>query len=395
MERRSVLTVILLLITTCVSAQINVAIADADTRQPIPGVIITTGATGWTADEQGAATINYIKDSVKVRISQVGYEALSVVLQEGEDYTLELKRKYNTMSEVVVRAQRVKVDELLMRVATRFPDNYAPANIPLSAKMNLYLLDERDTLLDVGRKAYYYKHQPSFKDAHYYDLYESGIDHTEWGRNNVPYDVLTNNLLQVNIVPQSNMQQMFLGLANNAAHYYTVLSSFTEGGKKYYDVVLINKVPSRVEYDFVLEVAGYGKQSSEYVTMREVIVDVENYAVTFMQQISIQSTTAHLQELLQLKKRADIRKWLARAEEQDRKKMLVRQVFDVEGGRYYPVKAVFADNLMHLAHHKGNPGAYTYIQETNFEGPIQALPSYTDDLALWHEVKARKIEELN
>lgn len=392
MERKSFVTVLMLLFSTCVYAQVNITFIDADTREPIPGVIVTHGGGGWTADVEGVLAINEIGDSLKVNTSQVGYEQQSILLNNGEEYTVRLKRKYNTMNEVVIRAQRYSVAELLNMVAAHFPDNYARADKPVAGNMSLYLLGEQDTLLDVGRRVYYYKRTSEYTNNDYYDLYQSGMDRINWRADEASYEEISNNMAEVNIAPQSNMQRLFLGLANNAPAYYTVLSTFTERGREYYDIVLINKFPARVEYDFVLEVAGYGKQDAEYIALREIILDVENYAVTFMQQVAIESTEEHLKELLQLKNREDIRTWMNEAERQDRKKMLVKQVFDTIDGKYYPVKALFSDNLMKLAQHEDLEGTYTYIQETKFNGPIQALPSYADDLMLWQDVKARKMQ---
>lgn len=387
---------LLLLTAFQCSAQHTITIIDADTEQPIQGAVATNENNGWTADETGKIIIPVTGTSVKVNLSVLGYEPVTVTLSR-DNTTVKLHRKYNTLSEVEIRAQKIKAGELIYRAAAKVPQNYPIANKPVKGAIYLTLIREDDTLMVVSRPSYYYNRKK--KKWAEYELYQSGNDSLIWHKDYASYDEMYNYIIHSKVTPESSLAEHLFSAADGADKMEQVISTFTVGGKKYYDIVLIKNKAWKHTYTVGALLAGYGKnhpnKDKQYVSIYEYIISADNYAVAFSQTMAIESSDENFKELLALKSRDDIRSWLERAEHEKRGYQLWRGIyrFDEKLQDWVPERSFVFDNTAHPGFRGDSLGNYTYIQDIRSDGVIDKMPKQDMYMSIWTDIlKGREPE---
>ncbi len=127
----SLLTLSLLILSHCISnAQnrilIKGRITDYNSDLPLTAVVIKCNNSVAISDTNGNYNI-LIPTLSQLKFSALGYLDKNVNIDLGKSvYDIQLKRKYFTLSDVEIKANKLNVDSIILKAADNVPLNYLP-----------------------------------------------------------------------------------------------------------------------------------------------------------------------------------------------------------------------------------------------------------------------------
>lgn len=381
----------LLLLPFVASAQVTIRVTDADTYMPLQGVVVTIDTLGWLTGANGSVVVYPLNGKTEMQVSLLGYKTEKVAISNS-NIAIKLKRQYKTMTDVEIRARALRIDSIVRTVAERIPQNYLPADITVPAKLRLLLLRGKDTVTDAVENIYLHNDKKNtWLD---YELYKIKGTEIMYRTHLATYEEVRNYIVHVRMLPQTSFAEGLFNLAEAIKQYHIVMSTFTNNGDKYYDLVFVNKKESKVSYSLLARIMGYGGKNNPNADLRyagvfELIINTRNMALVHRQSITVATNKDAVAQLLHLKNREAIREWLEEAYKQQKKYVTSRHSFvpaESQQGKWRIYNSYYFDNFQHVAYRGDSIGDYTYVQEYLCDTSAVQLPNNVVPAYTWNEL---------
>lgn len=323
-------------------------ITDAKTNEPLIGAVVRIGDGGATTDVDGRFSIKTtLITGCKLTISYIGYRAVDIPCNPGQlFYNITLENDFVSLNDVQVKAKRLDVDDLLRQAIENIPKNYVSAQTAISGNYNLILHNETDTQLIATQPIFFYNNGGVFKNYFFnYSAYqEKGAD-IKIKRGQVTQKDVDHYIYNVLGRLTGKWDKYLRRFIDSKDEQETVISTFNILEDKYYDIVLISKNSKAID-----EAALHGNRSGnevlnkEYIWLREFRIHADAMAVTFYQEIMIESSADGYRALVALKDRNKIDVWLRKAMKGSATYTSYKLIFYRRQGKWQLRKESFRDS---------------------------------------------------
>ncbi|HXS37725.1 MAG TPA: carboxypeptidase-like regulatory domain-containing protein [Flavipsychrobacter sp.] len=380
-EKKIFFILFFLFLTNKSNAQANFPIqgriTDYNTGQPLADAVIKVNEEMTTSDSDGYYKIHNNPTGI-LKVSLLGFEDKIENTKSGENiYNISLKRKYYTLSDVQINANKLNVDSIISKAANNVPLNYLPPKNTLKAILKATLYATNDTVLDFSKIIYL---EGLRNYSFHYDIFSSTSDTPTIYKNTLTKELRSNYIYEDDKIIQGSFQKLlkrYIGLKEKGK---TVVSTYTDNNIKYYDLVFIDS-NANIKYSPLLIAFGYSRKMSNmaqkrYIELTEMHVNTITYAVSFYTDLYIEITDTKRVSFLKLKNRIDIENWIDNAIEKDRKYTVDKFSFEKLNNNYWLLRSVYHfDNLIHPLSRDLNPTKnYTYILQYNITSPVAKPP---------------------
>lgn len=335
---------------------------DYDTGLPLSNAMVSCNNLTAVSDTDGHFSLTCTGTKSALQVSLLGYESRSI-MAGNNTLNIALKRKYNTLTEVVVKERKLSIDSLLLKAADNVPRNYLASNNALKGLLRVLLYKDEDTVL--------YVEKPVFLDGLRERWFHFGI----FCRQSDTVIVYKNSLiksLQRNYIYEDDyiLRDNFMSVLHNYAYKKDckiVVSDYQEQGVKFYDLVFID-TNAHVKYSPVMLGLGYGKKinsmkDDRLIELSELCINATNFAVSFYNVLIIEASDAKKKSFVQLNSKAAIESWVEEQMAAKSKYSQNKAVFNANANGKWLLKSIYNfDNLLHISMRDVNATEnYTYI----------------------------------
>lgn len=346
--RHTIFTMVALLVSAAIHAQINGIVLDAETLTPLSEAIVYYQEDGTNTGDDGKFQLNANDGSFKV--SLLGYDAEEVKLQAGKQYyKVLLSKQYTDLTEVEIKTKRLTVEDIMNKAIDSIKVNYVDGGTILSGKHHMVLIEGADTVAYISKPVYYkgkknkWLHQDRYRvkgqlfTKHVYT--DTAVDELK--------DYMTNYAICLN-----DLKRSFKDIAGSSGQK-VFISTFMQDGQLFYDLVFVSVDSSKPQYNLAAQAMGYGGKHNAnarktYVSITEVKVNTRNFAVENYQWFSIASSDEDVKRFLQIDSRNALTQWMRPVGDVDRKYMYGGAFFGYnKNGKLFLNKEYFFDNLLH------------------------------------------------
>lgn len=350
-------------------------ITDYDTGLPLSNAMVSCNNLTAVSDTDGHFSLTCTSTKSALQISLLGYESRSI-MAGNNTLNIALKRKYNTLTEVVVKERKLSIDSLLLKAADNVPRNYLASNNALKGLLRILLYKDEDTVLHVEK--------PVFLDGLHERWFHFGIFCRQSDTAVVYKNSLTKNLQRSYIYEDDHiLRDNFMSVLRNYAYKKDckiVVSDYQEQGVKFYDLVFID-TNAHEKYSPLMRAFGYGKKMNSMkddrlIELSELCINATNFAVSFYNVLIIEASDAKKKSFVQLNSKAAIESWVEEQMAAKSKYSQNKAVFNANANGKWLLKSIYNfDNLLHISMRDVNATEnYTYIQSYSDLAATSNLP---------------------
>ncbi len=301
-------------------AQVSGQVLEEGTGLPIEGAMVRTNTEQVSSGKDGVFRLEQATGADRITCSLLGYFEQTITgIQLKQQGILYLRRNYNTLAEAEVKDKGIDVNDIIQKFVKHIPNYYVPAETSLEYDFSAVLCRQTDTIADL----YIPLVLRSGQEQMGYDPFCDANDTIRFRKNKLNNNWIEDYFADWKVLASSAQPlTAFRHIRYKPARYKVYVSVFNEGGRDFYDIVLITKKPSYIRYNMESLRKGYGSSKNpaanrSYVSLLNFRIDRSKHVLVNYRDISIAFNNEEQAAFFDITSRNELNDWVARAQQQE------------------------------------------------------------------------------